>query len=186
MTLNAMPIPGGYSWTLTTRLGDMLRKAEHAHGDRDLSYTILGIEFEINGPQIWYPGNCKHIAIQLTHDTQTDIRKACYQLAHECIHLLSPVGKEGASTLEEGLATHFAHQYVQDNFSFSMPATIPGYEVARNLVDELLSIDSGAVKALRRIEPTISKITAAQMVSSYPSLNPVTAAALEAPFVRPP
>ena len=41
----------------------MLNLAEAAYGPRDDSYTILGIEFENNAPRIWYPGNCKHIAI---------------------------------------------------------------------------------------------------------------------------
>lgn len=184
MTLIARPIPGGYSYTLTSRLGHMLSEAQQSYGEKDFSYTILGIEFETNGPQIWYPGNCRHIAIQLTPDTATDMLKGCYQLAHECIHLLSPFSARGANTLEEGLATFFAHKYVQDNFSFSMPATIQSYETARQLVAELLAIDNDAIKTLRQVEPTISKITASQMLARYPSLNTTAANALEAPFVR--
>ena len=184
MTLLAVPIPGGYSYTLTSRLGHMLREVQQSYGERDSTYTVLGIEFEASGPQIWYPGNCRHIAIQLTPDTATDMRKGCYQLAHECIHLLSPFGTRGANTLEEGLATFFAQKYIQDNFSFSMPATIQSYETARQLVAELLAIDNDAIKILRRVEPTISKITASQMLACYPSLSTITANALEAPFVR--
>jgi hypothetical protein len=162
----------------------MLNKAEEAYGQRDKSFTILGIEFEANAPQIWYPGNCRHIAIQLTPDTATDEIVGCYQLAHECIHLLSPLGQSGANTLEEGLATFFAHKYLEETFTHSMPATIPSYEVARQMVDELLAIDPQAIKALRAIEPTISKVTAQQMLDLYPSLPVTTAYALEATFVR--
>lgn len=183
-TLITTPIQNGYSWTLTSRLGQMLREAQEKYGKRDLSYTILGVEFEINGPQTWYPGNCKHIAIQLTPDTATDMIKGCYQLAHECIHLLSPLGASGANTLEEGLATYFAHEYVERNFKFSMPATIQSYESARNLASELLAIDNEAIKKLRAEEPTISKITAQQILDNYPSLSVGTAKALEAKFVR--
>lgn len=183
-TLTTTKTHNGYSWTLTSRLGHMLREAQEHYGERDLSYTILGVEFEANGPQIWYPGNCRHIAVQLTPDTATDMIKGCYQLAHECIHLLSPLGTSGANTLEEGLATYFAHEYLKKNFNFSMPTTIQSYERARNLVSELLAIDHEAIKTLREKEPTISKITAQQIIDQYPSFSVKTAKALEANFVR--
>lgn len=35
----------GCTWTLSSRLGQMLREAEEQFGERDKSYTILGIEF---------------------------------------------------------------------------------------------------------------------------------------------
>ena len=34
----------GYTWTLASRLGDMLHMAEELFGPRDPSYTVLGIE----------------------------------------------------------------------------------------------------------------------------------------------
>ena len=162
----------------------MLRQAQERFGPRDASYTILGIEFEANGPQIWYPGNCKHIAIQLTPDTATDMVKGCYQLAHECIHLLAPTGGRNANVLEEGLATLFAHEYVQQELCFAMPSTMQSYEVARQLVTQLLALDNNAVKRLRKSQSTISRITAEQILAVYPSLETETAQALGAPFVR--
>ncbi|WMD24007.1 hypothetical protein RAS12_30715 (plasmid) [Achromobacter seleniivolatilans] len=184
MTLIAKRIPNGYSWTLVTRLGDMLAKAEHAYGRRDQSYTLLGIEFREEDPQIWYPGNCGHIAIQITTDVINDMPMACYQLAHECVHLLSPTGERVVNAFEEGLATYFAHKYVQEEFGRYVPDSYASYAAAKNLVAELLALDSDAVKVLRRVEPTISKITAEQITVAYPSLNPATAAALAAPFER--
>ena len=182
-SLVTSPIPGGYSWTLVSRLGHMLRLAEERFGSRDTSYTILGIEFEADGPQIWYPENCKHIAIQLTPDTATHMVKGCYQLAHECIHLLAPTGGRDANTLEEGLATFFAHKYVQDAFRVAMPATMPSYEIARQHVARLLAIDGNAVKRLREAQPTISKITAEQILSVCPSLEAEVAEALAARYL---
>ena len=55
----------GYTWTLASRLGEMLHMAEELFGPRDCSYTILGIEFGPDNPRIWYPGNRRHIIIQL-------------------------------------------------------------------------------------------------------------------------
>ena len=61
------------SWTLASRLGDMLDMAENLFGERDYCYTILGIQFTSDDPQIWYRGkHRKHIIIQLS-------RKGCYR-----------------------------------------------------------------------------------------------------------
>src|SRR3990167_6713780 len=105
-TLIAKPITSGYTWTLTSRLGSLLQLAESQFGARDKDYTILGIEFGSTGPFIWYPGNCKNIAIQLSLESLKSEHCALYELAHECIHLLSPTGKKNANVLEEGLATY--------------------------------------------------------------------------------
>jgi hypothetical protein len=183
-SLIAKPLAEGYTWTLTSRLGDMLNKAEETYGIRNRSFTILGIEFKANNPQIWYPGNCKHVAIQLTPDAATNMMQGCYQLAHECVHLLSPNESSQANILEEGLATFFAHKYVEEEFGNSIKSTIQSYEIARQMVWKLLTIDPYAIKALRAIESTISKITAEQILMLYPSLGATTAQALEYPFIR--
>ena len=100
----------GFSWTLTSRLGDILSKAETAYGPRDMNWTILGIEFCSNVPQIWFPENCRHIAIQLATNALGDTAIACYQLAHEVIHLLAPNGQHIAPVIEEGLAHLVIHK----------------------------------------------------------------------------
>ena len=41
----------GYTWTLASRLGEMLHMAEELFGPRDCSYTILGIEFGPDNPK---------------------------------------------------------------------------------------------------------------------------------------
>jgi hypothetical protein len=46
----------GYTWTLTTRLGAILYEIEQACGPRDSSWTVLGVEFGPETPQLWYPG----------------------------------------------------------------------------------------------------------------------------------
>jgi len=108
-TMIAQQIPNGFSFTLTSKLGDILNFAEAQYGLRDYSYTILGIEFyNLPNPQIWYPQDCKHIAIQLTTRCLIDFNEGIYELAHEAIHCLSPTeGKFPATVLEEGIATYF-------------------------------------------------------------------------------
>ena len=54
--LITQPMSDG-TWTLASRLGDMLHMAEELFVSRDCSYTILGIEFASDVPKIWYPRN---------------------------------------------------------------------------------------------------------------------------------
>jgi hypothetical protein len=151
----------GYTFTLASRLGDMLNMAEKMFGERDKSYTILGTEFYSGSmPQVWYPGNRKDIVIQLTQEALTDEQQACYQLAHESIHLLSPTGGSNANILEEGLATYFAGLYMDTSFPNSnWHPTETKYKEAMELVKKLLYTDSNIIKGIRLKQPVISKIT---------------------------
>ncbi len=161
-TTYSLPSQNGYFWTLTTRLGEMLRLAENMYGPRDHSWTILGIEFNIDpeaSPQIWYPGNCKNIAIQLCGPALNNMDIACYQLAHEAIHLLAPSGGQNANALEEGLATYFSLWYVNEHLGKNVQCTLSSYIETYEKVSELLSIDAEAIKKLRRIEPDFYKMT---------------------------
>jgi len=93
-------IPEGHSWTITSKFGHILRTAEEKYGERDKSYTILGVEFTTYiKPQIWYPGNCKHVSIQITINCLNDINRAIFQVAHETIHFLCPTGGQNANVL---------------------------------------------------------------------------------------
>lgn len=99
---------------------------------------LLGIEFREGVPQIWFPGNCNHIAIQLGTDALNDVNKALFQLAHECVHLLDPVIFEQASVLEEGLATNFSLIYVRrSNPSYETGSA--KYDAANRRVGQLLT-----------------------------------------------
>jgi hypothetical protein len=148
----------GYTWTLASRLGEILHIAEQRFGTRDKEYTILGIEFVLlERPKIWYPGNRKHIVIQLTTKSLYNESQALYQLAHEAIHLLSPTGGRNANILEEGLAAHFSDYYLE---KIDKPKLIHDidYQKAMELTNDLLLIDNDIIKQVRKIEPTISKL----------------------------
>lgn len=152
-----------YSWTLTSRIGDMLNESEQLFGERDKSWTILGVEINVRGdtPQNWYPGGrkCKHIVFQLTGPSHLDEVNANYQLAHEVIHALSPVVGEFSNVMEEGVATWFARYYVFKNFKVPYYEGLQSYKNARELVEQLLTIDKEAVRKLRYIEPNFKRMT---------------------------
>ena len=154
-----LPFDQGCSWTLTTRLGMMLQDAEARFGQRDLSYTFLGIEFHGEIPHVWYPGNCKHVAIRLGLPALEDALRVHYQLAHECIHLLAPSGGIGAPAIEEGLATVFAEDYIFREHQVKNYTDLDSYRDAASLVRTLLSTYPTAIADLRKVEPSFKRMT---------------------------
>ncbi|MBU1013262.1 MAG: hypothetical protein KKG99_09655 [Bacteroidetes bacterium] len=167
-TMIAQQIHNGFSYTLTTKLGDILNYAEAQYGKRDYSYTILGIEFyNLPIPQVWYPQNCKHYAIQLTARCLIDFNEGIYELAHEVIHCLSPTaGQFPATVLEEGIATYFAVDYTQKNGhgNFSN-ITDQRYKNAYNLFSQLIAFDIDIIKKVRQVQPTISLIAHSEIIA---------------------
>jgi hypothetical protein len=181
----ALPFDGGYTWTLVSRFGQMFSLAEDRYGERDRSYTFLGIEFSPDGPQLWYPNDVRNVVIQLSPECLNEPLRAHYQLAHECVHLLSPTGGWQVTVLEEGLATHFQHDYLRQHFDVDWYS--PGmrsYDKARSLVEALLVIDANAIKNLREDQPKIQLIRSEAILVQYPELGKDNAVALTSPFVR--
>ena len=180
-----LPDSNGYTWTLASRLSDMLHMAEEVFGPRDPSYTILGIEFVSDNPRIWYPGNRRHIVIQLSLLAATNMSKACYQLAHETIHLLSPSGGQNATNFEEGVACYFAAYYM--NNAMNKPAwrpDLPSYRCALELIELHLNNDLGCVRRLRDRQPSLSKMGREEINTEFPDLTPTDVDFLISKFDR--
>jgi hypothetical protein len=181
----SQPILGGHSWTIITKLGAMLREAQSRFGDRDKSYTIIGVELTTaNTPQVWYPGDCKHIGIQITMNCIMDMNRAVYQVAHEAIHCLSPIGSSDVNVLEEGLATLFSIEYTRDNNHGDWTSGHTSYDHALNLTGRLLSFDEEIIIKVRQRQPTISLITTEDLLSINPKIPFDLADALTAKFNR--
>lgn len=159
--------PGGLSWTLATEIGRMLTELEERYGPRDISWTLLGVEFWDGVPMIWYPrdGNKpdpKHIAIRLSPAAFSDHKEAMYQLSHECVHLLSPQGKADAPVLEEGLAKLYSMEIIERvcGHPSGKPYGIESlYDDAARHVLKLLQYDPEAIRRLRNIEPAFYRMT---------------------------
>ena len=179
-----LPTDNGWSYTLASRLGQLLRSAEQQFGPRDTSYTPLGFEFVADGPRTWYPDNCRHVIIQLGSTCATDIVRACYQLAHESIHLLSPTGVPNDSNiLEEGLATVFSYRYVRDTFGLDWSRSDDvRYDSAAAAVEKLLAIDPTSIARLRTRQNVISRIDASLILAQYPAVGADLSNELERKF----
>ena len=154
----AEPIEGGFTYTLASRLGDLLKLAEEKFGPRKPDFTILGVEFQDGDPQTWFPGNCKHIVVQLSLEAMNNEEQAVFQLAHETVHLLD--GGQLANVLEEGVAVNFQQEYMLANFENSISIVNPKYIAAGELVERLLTFDNSVVKRLRSICGSFDSITA--------------------------
>ncbi|MBC7810713.1 MAG: hypothetical protein H7175_06175 [Burkholderiales bacterium] len=187
--LIASPLPSGksgYTWTFASLLGHMLRLAQQMFGARDHSYTILGIEFTAKDhPNLWHPRNGKDIIIQLTQRCLEQPQRACFQMSHEVVHLLSPTGRKQTNVLDEGLASYFSIYYMthvigNPNWRYN----IASYDAAMTLVKVLLEIDPDAVKTLRAEQPTIPLIGEELILKHYPQVTQPVAAALAAQFER--
>lgn len=162
----------GYTWTLASLLGNMLHIAEELFGQRDPSYTILGIEIGSNIPHIWYPGDRKYIVIQLGPSAATNMMEACYQMAHETVHLLAPTGRQNANNFEEGVACYFADLYMREALRNPYPPpSLPSYRAAFELVKPLLDTDRYSVRRLRDQNPSFSKISGKQINIAFPNLT---------------
>ena len=177
--------PGRYTWTLPSLLGDMLRVAQKLFGERDHAYTLLGVEYCGDRPRVWCPGNRRDLIVQVGVRCLDEPQRACYQLAHECIHLLGPSGCSGALVIEEGLATWFAQYYLRVRLGNpNWRSTLYSYTVAQRQVEALLKLDRNAIKTLRQEQPTFALFTSDLLLKHYPALGQERAAALVAPFQR--
>ncbi len=170
--VNEQQSDGSSRWTLASRLGDMIYRAEELFGPRDSSYTILGVEFFGDIPHIWYPGNRQHIVIRLSLEAATDLSQACYQMAHEAIHLLAPTASNDANNLEEGVACYFADLYIKEVLRNPYPPpSLPSYRTAFQLVKPLLDADRYCVRRLRDQQPSFPKVSREQISTAFPNLT---------------
>ena len=170
----ATPIEGGYSWTIISLLGTILKDAEGLYGERDRSFNILGVELcDQEQPQTWYPGGWngqKDVIIQITKDCENNLKKAIFQVSHEVIHCLCPKPGRHANVLEEGLATLFS-TYESNKFGTGYHPGSLLYISAMKIVEELLSYDETIIKKARMMEPDISLITKEMLLAFHPSIK---------------
>ena len=153
---------GAATWSIVSKFGFILNIAENIYGKRDPQYTILGIELSDHGcPQIWFPLVFPNsIIIQITEDCLADPDRAMYQVAYEVIHCLRPHPNTNPTVLEEGIATHFAHEYMSTfEHKPQWTASTTQYILAKKCIDLMLDNDNEIIKKLLEKELDFSKIT---------------------------
>jgi hypothetical protein len=180
----ARPGDVGLRPSLASQFCDILIAAQHFFGERDYSYTFLGFEFVNGAPRLLRQYDGKYLIIQLYLNAAHDSIKAYSQIAHECIHMLSPCDRD-VSILEEGLAYFFSNWYILKNFGVMPPQSeLQSYDNALDLVDVLMCSDAYGIKKIRQEQPMISKITNEQILRYYPTISEEVASKLIMPFDR--
>lgn len=173
-----------YSWSITSRLSNMLSVAEDYFGERNKEYSIIGIEIEnTKQPYIWYPNdaNSKHVIIRIAEHCINNMNEAIFEVAHECIHCLCPNKDKCTTILEEGLATWFSIDYTS-KLGIDIQPSIQNYKRACELVSDLLECDFDIIKKARKLSPNISDITKGLLMNICPDINPYLANELTKPF----
>ena len=179
----------GYTWSMTTRVGDMLAEAEKLFGPRDRSWTILGAEIRADGkgvPQNWFPGypGRKDIVFQVVPPADVDAAEAVFQLAHEVVHALSPMPGQRATVLEEGVAAWFSAYYARKAKGADIHSSRASYRQAHDCVARLLARDHQAILKLRQVEPCFSRMTAETFATAGVDASKEEITALLTPFTR--
>ena len=156
-------------------------------------YSFGGVYFGADVPQLKYRPDEMKIVIRLSQCARNDNGKILWQLAHECLHLLSPV-RLWTTMLEEGLACWYQLRWTQIcpqlfTENFLSPETAFGgrthkYFEAYSMVDEILKHDQDSIKRIRTTQPIISKITPSQLVSEITRLDVPTAKKLSSRFSK--
>jgi len=143
----------------------ILEEAEALFGPRDRSYEILEPEIfdgdHTHGEYI----QRKKIKLYVSRRSADNYYYASYDLAHEAIHMLSPVFYGEATILEEGLATYFSHRYVKRLYGWNIERSPDRkYDAAMRAAAVLMAKNESAIKELRARQPVISKINARMLV----------------------
>jgi hypothetical protein len=162
----------------------MMREIEWLLGKRDQSFTILGIEFQAEGPQLWFPlanEGRRDVVIQLSTASLTNSAQGLCELAHEAIHLLNP-REDGISTLEEGLAVWFQRRYTATHFQLKAERQSEAHERACNLIEQLIGHGTDRLGRLRLHGESLSEVTAPRIHDIWPEIPLELAEALARPF----
>ena len=146
--------------TLMQELLRILKEAELLFGPRDDSYQLSVPRItECASSRTYIFPPLRMTRVYLSRDSRTKPWLASLELAHEAIHLLSPVGFGGLTILEEGLAEWFAQRYADRVHGLSFErGSDPKADAVMRAVSTLLAKNQSVIKNLRTRQPVISKI----------------------------
>lgn len=150
-----------YEETLMQELLRILKEAELLFGPRDTSYQLSVPRItECASSRSYMFQPLRMIRIYLSRDSRTKPWLASSELAHEAVHVLSPMPFGSALTiLEEGLAEWFAQRYVSrvHEMTFERGVNLKA-DAVMQAVSTLLAKNQSVIKNLRTRQPVISKI----------------------------
>ena len=163
--------------SLARRMGNIMAEVQDLFGPRDERFLFIGWEFSGDHPQLRLPDNGARLAlIQLSMGASESWSAAVHELAHECVHLLSPVAGM-TNNLEEGVATWYQTRFYHREFDRD-PGIYPPYLGAFEAVADLFECaDAGpnVIRDLRRKSLAFGDISASDILDAAPELDIGTA-----------
>ena len=150
-----------YEQKLMEELLRIFKEAELLFGPRDDSFQLsVPRVTECASSRTYIIRPLRMTRIYLSRESRTKPWKASLELAHEAIHVLSPVTFNASLTiLEEGLAEWFAQRYVTRIHDMSFERGVnPKADAVMQAVSKLLAKNQSVIKHLRTRQPVISKI----------------------------
>lgn len=146
---------------LMQELSRIFKEAELLFGPRDASFQLSVpriTECTTSRSFIFRPLRISRI--YLSRDSRTKPWLASLELAHEAVHVLSPVTLGSRLTiLEEGLAEWFAQRYAGRVHGLTFDrGSNPKADAVMRAVSTLLAKNESVIKQLRTRQPVISKI----------------------------
>ena len=150
-----------YEQTLMQELLKIFKEAEHLFGPRDASFQLsIPRLTDCASSRTYILRPLGITRIYLSRESRNKPSNASLELAHEAVHILSPVPFGGSLTiLEEGLAEYFAQRYVSRIHGLSFERGVnPKADAVMHAVTPLLAKDQFLIKKLRTHQPVISKI----------------------------
>ena len=149
-----------YEQTLMQELLSIFKEAELLFGPRDASYELSAPRItECASSRTYFFKPLRIARIYLSRDSRTKPWLASLELAHEAVHVLSPVPfGRGLTILEEGLAEWFAQRYAGRVHGVTFErGSNPKADAVMLAVSNLLTKNQFLIKALRTRQPVISK-----------------------------
>ena len=150
-----------YEEKLMQELLRIFKEAELLFGPRDASYELSVPRItECASSRTYIIRPLRMTRIYLSRESRSKPWVASTELAHEAIHVLSPVAFGSTLTiLEEGLAEWFAQRYVSRVHGMTFErGSDPKADAVMRAVSTLLAKNQSVIKQLRTREPVISKI----------------------------
>jgi len=150
-----------YEQKLLQELLRIFKEAELLFGPRDASFQLSTpriTECTTSRSFVFRP--LRVARIYLSRDSRSKPWLASLELAHEAVHVLSPVTfGAGLTILEEGLAEWFGQRYAGrvHGLTFERGAN-PKADAVMQAVSTLLAKNQSVIKQLRARQPIISKI----------------------------
>ncbi|MEZ8747357.1 hypothetical protein AB4369_22015 [Vibrio sp. 10N.261.49.A5] len=145
-----------------------VKEAEDKYGKSRSQRALLPVQFRNGNPDVTYPSN-HHLLVTISENCRREVYRAYYQLSHEAIHTLSPVGITQVSWLEEGVAVNFSHSFMERHCGVKWDSCgSTKYDLSWKYVRELLQLYPNAIRQIFNTFGSLSNLNPREVSKMFP------------------